>query len=65
MKKMNEMTFNEQYDFLADVIGVHYKALDLAYGLNGTSLETTNDILWYYTGYNDIDQWIECNDMED
>ena len=59
-----ERTFNEQYDFLHEIIGVSTEALDLAYGISGCSEETTNNILQYYTGYHSIDQYIEC-EMED
>lgn len=58
------MTFTEQYDFLHEVIGVNEDALMLAYAINGFTDETTNAILKYYTGYNDIEQYKEC-EMED
>lgn len=49
------MDFNEAYDYLRDVIGVSTEALDLAFGLNGCSVETANDICFYYTGWRDIE----------
>ena len=58
-------TFNEQYDFLCETIGVSTEALDLAYGIGGCSEETTNNILQYYTGYHSIDQYIECEMKEE
>lgn len=58
------MTFAEQYDFLHEVIGVHEDALDLAYAIGGRTEETTNNILHYYTGYNSIEQYIECEEEE-
>lgn len=58
------MTFTEQYDFLNEVIGISTEALDLAYGIGGCSEETTNAILRYCTGYNDIEQYKEC-EMEE
>ena len=54
------MSFAEQYDFLNEIIGVHEDALDLAYAIGGRTEETTNTILFYYTGYNSIEQYKEC-----
>ncbi len=58
------MTFTEQYDFLNEVIGMHEDALDLAYAIGGRTEETTNAILFYYTGYNSIKQYKECETEE-
>ena len=58
------MTFTEQYDFLNEVIGISTEALDLAYGIGGCSEETTNAILFYYTGYRSIEQYKECEGEE-
>lgn len=59
------MTFAEQYDFLQKVIGISEEALDLAYGIGeGSAEEITNRILFYYTGYRSIEQYIEC-EMEE
>lgn len=52
---------NFLYDFLRDYIGVSEDALDLAFGLIGFTKETAEDILWYQTGYNDFEQWVEDN----
>ena len=54
------MSFAEQYDFLNEIIGVHEDTLDLAYAIGGRTEETTNAILFYYTGYNSIEQYKEC-----
>lgn len=56
------MTFTEQYDFLHEVFGISEEALDLAYAIGGFTDEVTNNILHYYTGYNSIEQYIECEE---
>ena len=53
------MTVNEKYDFLIEVVGVTEEAADLAFGLNGLTHETANNILWYYTGYDNFEMYIE------
>ena len=58
------MTFAEQYDFLNEIIGIPKDSLDLVYGINGCTEETTNAILHYCTGYHDIEQYKEC-EMEE
>ena len=61
------MNWTDMYDTLHLNVGVSKEALDLAFGLNGCSEETACDILRYYTGYNDFDQYFdyESDDEED
>ena len=45
------MSFEEMYDFLADVVEVSTNALDLAFAIGGCNTETAQAILYYYTGW--------------
>ena len=45
------MSFEEMYDFLAEVVGVSPDALDLAFSIGGRNAETAKSILYYYTGW--------------
>ena len=45
------MSYEEMYDFLADVIEVDTDALDLAFAIGGCNTETAKAILYYYTGW--------------
>ena len=56
--------FNSTYDFLNEAVGISKEALDLVFGLNGCSLETAQDILYWKTGYNDFQSYIENTGME-
>lgn len=42
--------------YLREFVGVSDQAINIACYFNGTSLETLNDILYYFTGYRDIEQ---------
>ena len=53
------MTYEEMYDFLAEVVGASTDALDLAFSLNGCNEETAQDILFYYTGYTSFEGYTE------
>jgi len=53
------MTFEEMYDFLAEMVGVSAEALDLAFSLNGCNEETACDILFYYTGWKSFEGYME------
>ena len=48
------MGINEMYDFLNEVVGIEKEALDLAFGLNGFTIKTAKEILFWKTGYNDF-----------
>lgn len=56
---MTSFDFNLTYDFLNEVVGISKEALDLAFGLNGCSYETAQDILYWKTGYNNFHAYIE------
>lgn len=51
------MGINEMYDFLNEVIGIEKEALDLAFGLNGFTIKTAENILFWKTGYDDFDEY--------
>jgi len=47
---------------LMDCVGVSEDALDLVVSLNGWTEQTLDDVLFYYTGYNNLDQYLQ-NEM--
>lgn len=53
------MTINEKYDFLHEMVGVSSVALELFFGINGFNDKSASDILYYYTGYDDFDIYME------
>lgn len=59
------MTVDEKYDFLHDVLGISVEALDLAFGLCGYLSSTADDILYWKTGYANIEEYIEEMEEEE
>lgn len=48
------------YDFILDNELTTQEALNLATSCSGYNVETLNYILYYFTGYHDIEQLFEC-----
>ena len=56
-------TFTEEnlaYDFILENELVSQEALDLGLACGGNSMDTYNYIIYYSTGYHDIEQLWEC-----
>lgn len=54
------MTLDERYAFLIDVIGCEDCEVGVAIHFGGYNEETLDSLLYYKTGYNSIEQYIEC-----
>lgn len=57
------MEFEEMYDLLNEVLGVSEDSLDLAFAIGGCNTETAERILFYYTGWQSFEGWL--NEMEE
>lgn len=53
------MKFDNMLEILRDEVGVDDDALSLVFGINGWNEKTATDILYYYTGYNDFDEFVK------
>lgn len=59
------MSINEKYDYLInsafgnEIIEEVVNAITSIYGLNDTSID---NIVYYYSGYNTLKQYLECED---
>jgi len=53
------MKYEEMYDVLQWDVGVSQEALDLAFSLNGCNEKTACDILFYYTGWDNFEGFLE------
>lgn len=53
------MDWQEMYDLLSDALGIDTNALDLAFAIGGCNEETAKNILYYYTGWNTFEGWLE------
>ena len=53
------MSFEEMYDLLRDGLDVSEEALDLAFAIGGCNEETAERILFYYTGWQSFEGWLD------
>ena len=58
------MNLEEYYDYLIENLGVNEETIKCITGINGYNEETLDDILYYFTGYRDIEQYLEYEDRE-
>ncbi len=59
MYKYTEKYLTELYDFLVDNLIATEDELSLITSINGYSVDTLNDVLYYRTGYRDYEQYLE------
>lgn len=53
------MSFEEMYDLLRDGLDVSEEALDLAFAIGGCNEETAERILFFYTGWQSFEGWLD------
>ena len=53
------MSFEEIYDLLREGLDVSEEALDLAFAIGGCNEETAERILFYYTGWQSFEGWLD------
>lgn len=58
------MSLDDIYDYLINYEIVSKETLDLITGIYGYSEETFNNIIYYKSAYQDIEQYLECEDYE-
>lgn len=55
----------EKYiNYMIEILGIDGKLIDCITSINGYNLETLEDILYYFTGYNCFDQLEDIEDIE-
>ena len=55
--------FLKYYDFLNEYVCEDATALDLAFSLCGCNENTASDILFYFTGYTDFEEYAKDNEL--
>lgn len=55
-----ELTDSEVFDLIIELEIATYEELNLITGINGYNLDALNDVIYYRTGYRDIEQYLEC-----
>ena len=58
------MSLEDYYDYLIEYLGVNEETIKCITGINGYNEETLDSILYYFTGYRDIEQYLEYEDRE-
>ena len=58
------MNKDEYVEYLIDFLGIDEKVISCVTSINGYNEETLDSILYYYTGYRDIKQYLENEDIE-
>ena len=58
------MSLEEYYDYLIENLGINEETIKCVTGINGYNEETLDDILYYFTGYRDLEQYLEYEDRE-
>lgn len=56
------MDFENAYDYIIDMGITTQEAVDLVCDINGSSINTINDIVYVKCGYNTLQQYLECED---
>lgn len=57
------MELEEYYNYLIDMDIASEDTLRCITGINGYNEDTLDSVLYYYTGYRDIEQYTEYNDV--
>ena len=58
------MTVNEYENYLIENLGIKEEVINCITSINGYNEETLDDVLYYYTGYRDLKQFLEYEDEE-
>lgn len=58
------MEINEKYNYLIDELGINEEVVNFATSIYGMNEETIDNIIWYYFGYETLEQYIE-NEREE
>ena len=58
------MSLEDYYDYLINNVGVNEEVMNCITGIDGYNEKTFDNVLYYYTGYRDIEQYLECEDIE-
>lgn len=58
------MSLEEYQNYLIENLGVSEDTINCVTGINGYNENTLDDILYYFTGYRDLEQYTEFEDKE-
>lgn len=58
------MSLENYSNYLIDNLGINEEVINCITGINGYNEDTLDSILYYYTGYRDLEQYTECEDID-
>lgn len=58
------MSLEDYSNYLIDNVGVNEDVINCITSINGYSENTLDDVLYYYTGYRDLEQYTRYEDLE-
>lgn len=58
------MSLKEYVNYLIDNLGVNENVVNCITSINGYNENTLDDILYYFTGYRDLEQYTRYEDLE-
>ena len=58
------MSLEDYNNYLINNLGISEEVINCITSINGYNEETLDSILYYYTGYRDLEQYLECEDKE-
>ena len=58
------MSLEDYSNYLINNVGVNEETIKCITGINGYNEDTFDSILYYYTGYRDLEQYLEYEDKE-
>lgn len=58
------MSLEDYNEYLINNVGISEEVINCITSINGYNKNTFNNVLYYYTGYRDLEQYLECEDRE-
>ena len=58
------MSLEDYNNYLIEYLGISEEVISCITSINGYNEETLDNVLYCYTGYRDLEQYLECEDKE-
>lgn len=58
------MSLEDYSNYLINNVGVNEEVINCITSIDGYNENTLDNVLYYYTGYRDLKQYLECEDLE-
>ena len=58
------MSLEDYNNYLINNLGISEEVINCITSINGYNEDTLDNVLYYYTGYRDLEQYTECEDKE-